>query len=296
MPPEAASGDLHCFLYTVRMPSYVVHAINIGSFLLGEADKVITIFTAEHGLLKAVAKGARKPNTKMSGRSDVLSINKLFLAHGKTFEIISQAECIETFPEFRADLTRMSYALYYAELSQIFGSAFSEETQSYYDYLLGALQLQARSKADPAWLCLEFEMGLIDRLGYRPELTYCVICRDVLGDYNVSLFNRDSGGIICQKCAVQDRQMAAREGSPDSEFTPRSAVREGAHITPLVWKNLVLAADRRVSENPDSDISMMKLPLQQSVDAARRLVQGYIEYRAGRRLKSLNLLEQMKSR
>lgn len=278
------------------MPSYVVNAINIGSFLLGEADKVLTIFTAEHGMLKAVAKGARKPGTKMSGRADVLSVNKLFLARGKTFEIISQAECIESFGEFRSDLVRMSYALYYAELSQIFGSGFSEESQTYYDYLLNGLQLQARSKADAAWLCLEFEMGLIDMLGYRPELTYCVICRDVLGDYNVSLFNRDSGGIICQQCALQDRRTAAREAGSGSEFTPRSSAREGAHITPLVWKNLVLAADRRVSQNPDADVAIMKLPMPQSVDAARRLIQGYIEYRAGRRLKSLDLLEQMKSR
>jgi DNA repair protein RecO (recombination protein O) len=275
------------------MPTYTVNAINVGSFLLGEADKVLTIFSAERGMIRAVAKGARKPGTKMSGRSDVLCANKLFLSSGKTFEIITQAECIDTFPEFRSDLQRMSYALYYAELTQHFGQGLSEDCGLYFDYLLQGLKLQARAPFDPAWLCLEFEMGLLEMLGYRPELTYCVACREVLGDYNLGNFNREHGGIVCKGCSLQERQLALRERAGDTEIVRETSWRQGSHITPLVWKNLVLAADRRVSEDPEAVRAVVKLPLQQSVHAARRLIQGYIEHRTGRRLRALDLLEQL---
>jgi DNA repair protein RecO (recombination protein O) len=275
------------------MPSYTVHAINIGGFLLGESDKVLILFSSEKGIIRAVAKGARKPGTKMSGRSDVLCINKLFLNTGKTFEIISQAESIEAFPEFRQDLERMSYGLYYAELSNHFGQGLSEESQTYFEFLVKSLELQARSRFDPSWLCLEFEMGLLDMLGYRPELTYCVVCREVLGDYNLGSFNKESGGVVCQRCSLQERKMSVNEPGGERDINWRT----GAYITPLVWKNMVLSADRRVSEEGVEPPGVVKQgAMQQSVDAARRLVQGYIEHRAGKRMKSLEVLEQLNVR
>jgi DNA repair protein RecO (recombination protein O) len=275
------------------MPTYTVNAINVGSFLLGEADKVITLFSAERGMIRAVAKGARKPGTKMAGRSDVLCVNKLFLATGKTFEIITQAECIDTFPEFRSDLQRMTYALYYAELTQQLGQGLAEESQWYFDYLYQGLCAQARRPIDPAWLCLEFELGLLAMLGYRPELTYCVSGREVLGDYNLGTFNRELGGIVCRDCSVIERRLELRERSGEDTVFKETSSRQAAHITPLVWKNLVLAADRHISQQAQDERTVVKMPAQQSIHAARRLIQGYIEHRIGKRLKALDFLEQL---
>lgn len=273
------------------MPTYTVNAINIGSFALGESDKVITMFSAERGLLRAVAKGARKPGTKIGARADVLAANKLFLSTGRTFEIIAQAECIDLFPEFRSDLTRMSYALYYAELTQHFGQGLSEESGFYFDYLLNALKLQARSRKEPAWLCLEFEMGLLEALGYQPELTYCVACRAVLGDYNLGKFAAEHGGICCQSCLLAQRDLTrVHEGQATRSHS--SSVK-AAHVTPLVWKNLVLAAQRRVSTQDSEDTAVVKLPLEQSIYAARRLVKGYLEHLSGKAFKALDLLSQL---
>jgi DNA repair protein RecO (recombination protein O) len=281
------------FVRTI-MPTYSVHAININSFVLGESDKVLTIFSAERGLIKAVAKGARKPGSKIGGRADVLSANKLLLSTGKTFEIIAQAESIESYPEFRSDLTRMSYALYYAELTQYFGIGLSEESAHYFEYLLKALSLQARCRIDPSWLCLEFEMGLLEILGYQPELTYCVSCRDVLGDYNLGKFSAEQGGICCQTCLQTGRDgSGVKEGIANHS---QGASGKAAHITPLVWKNLVLATQRRVSGEEAADSSVVKVPLEQSIHAARRLTKSYLEHLAGRAFKALDLLAQLDPR
>jgi DNA repair protein RecO (recombination protein O) len=275
------------------MPTYSVHAINIGSFALGESDKVLTIFSAERGVIKAVAKGARKPGTKIGGRADVLSANKLLLSTGKTFEIIAQAESIESYPEFRSDLTRMSYALYYAELTHHFGTGLSEDSALYYDYLLKALTLQARCRLDPAWLCLEFEMGLLEILGYQPELTYCVSCRDVLGDYNLGKFVAEHGGICCQTCLQTGRDRSGVHEGLASRG--QAAAGKTAHITPLVWKNLVIASQRRAS-TADTQDAVVKVPVEQSIHAARRLIKSYLEHLSGRAFKALDLLAQLDPR
>ncbi len=286
------------------MPTYTVQAINIGSFNLGEADKVLTLFTAEKGLVRAVAKGSRKPGTKMAGRADLLNVNKLFLSTGKTFEIITQAETIDSFPALRGDLLRLSYGLYYAELSHQFAQGLSDESCIYFEYLRHALHLQAAQLADANWLSLEFELGLLDLLGYRPEVTYCVLCREVLTEYNIACFNTELGGVLCSRCSQPDYLL--REGMEEVLQREGSAWKAGIHVTPLVWKNVVLGGDRRISTSPPEDLSNLPAgpwnaaqsgsnATRLSVSAARRLTQSYLEHRAGRRMKALDLLAEIKA-
>lgn len=266
------------------MPTYTVNAINVGSFNLGESDKLLTLFTAERGLIKAVAKGARKPGSKIAGRAEVLNINRLFLSTGRSLDIITQAEGIENFSPLRHDLLRLSYALYYAEVTQIFGQGLSEESLSYFDFLAQALSKQAEAAEDATWLCLKFELELMQLLGYLPELTYCIICRQILTDMNLSVFDRELGGIACQQCHQKYSQSLVKERSgfqSDEEYVQLKA---GIQITPRVWKNLVLASQDL--DAPD----LTPTAIRQSVIAAQRLIEKYIEHRASRKVKSLDML------
>ena len=117
------------------MPTYPLTAINVGSFPLGEADKVITLFSKERGVVKAVAKGARKPGAKISGKAEVLCVNNLLLAKGKSLDIITQAESIETFSPLRTDLERLTFGLYFAELTRSFGTALEEDSEGFFQIL-----------------------------------------------------------------------------------------------------------------------------------------------------------------
>ncbi len=269
------------------MPTYSVTGVNVGTFNLGEADKVLTIFTAERGLIRAVAKGARKPGSKIAGRAELLTVNNLLVATGRSLDIITQAEALETFSRLRHDLVRLSYGLYYAELTQCFGQGLAEESGVYFDYLLDAVKRQAEGAIDPALLSLRFELGLLEMLGYKPELGFCVVCRQVLADANLAAFHKDWGGIICKPCLSRARGEAARGGGEDGIDV--SAVRQAREITPMVWRHLVLAAGDR---DPSEALAGQTLSpaLKQSLLAARRIVQGYIEHRAGRRMKALDLL------
>jgi len=269
------------------MPTYTLHAINVGSFPLGETDKVLTLFSAERGIVRAVAKGARKPGSKIAGRADVLNINRLLMATGKSFEIISQAETIESFPKLRNDLTRLSFALYYAELTSHFGQGLSLESEAYLEFLCQSLKDQAAGVHDAAVLSLEFELKLLEWLGYQPELDCCVVCRDPLTDYRIEVFNFDLGGIVCDQCRQKERQQFVKERQVGGPKPGSLQSKEAVHITPLVWKRLILAAHGGSSRSVAEQTSAVMLSSNQ---AARRIVQGYIEYRAGKKMKALDLI------
>lgn len=295
------------------MPTYSVHAINIGSFPLGESDKVLTLFSAERGVLRAVAKGARKPGTKLSGKSDVLSVNKLFLATGRSLDIITQAESIASYPKLRHDLTRLSFALYYAELTQNFGQGLTDESSSYFDYLCASLTLLSDSTHDPARLSLAFEIGLLNMLGYKPELDYCVVCRSVLTEYNLQAFYYDLGGIVCDRCFSANRQppITVREKQELknrylAEMREIGGLSDGAHgfkrvhLTPMIWKSLVLAGNSSLDclptfgngvQGPADEKQITNRA--RAVYRARRIVQSYIEHKAGKRMRSLDLVAQL---
>jgi DNA repair protein RecO (recombination protein O) len=296
------------------MPTYTVTAINIGSFPLGESDKVLTLFSRERGIVRAVAKGARKPGTKMSGKSDVLTVNKLLLATGRSLDIITQAEGIESYPELRHDLVRLSFALYYAELTQHFGQGLSEEAQGYFDYLCQSVRIQSDPAYDPIMLCLTFELGLLNMLGYKPELDACVVCRKALTDYNIAVFHHELGGIICEQCfsgngpneaTVSESKYSQDRYFGQTEAFSRNAKRnygwERTHITPLVWKSLVLAGNSSVTfftSNPTlpTNYSKQVMNTKRAAEAARRIIQSYIEHRAGKKMKSLDILTQLQTK
>jgi DNA repair protein RecO (recombination protein O) len=283
------------------MPTYTIHAVNIGTFNLGETDKIITMFSAERGIVRAVAKGARKPGAKIAGRSDPLNVNKLFLAKGKNLDIITQAESIASFSNLRKDLSKLSYGLYYAELTQHFGQDLAEDSANYFDYLSRSLSALADSDEDPTLLCLRFELHLLDLLGIRPELDLCVSCRDPLTEYRLSFFHHDSGGIVCDRCfGGRDRNLvheqlvfeygedAKENPALQSKFRSPYSGTPGVHITPVVWKRLILT-----SRGLDDAVLTANSPtMLQANHAARRLVQSYLEYKAGRRMRALDLIKE----
>lgn len=295
------------------MATFSLTAINVGTFNLGEADKIITLFSREKGIHRAVAKGARKPGAKIAGKAELLNVNKLLLAKGKNLDIITQCESIETYPNLRHDLRRLTYAFYYAELTQVFGQGLTEECARYFDRLILSIGLMAASGRDPALLCLEFEFALLEMLGIRPELNYCVSCRDALNERNISAFNHELGGLLCQKCFYIIRAMASNSLlsevheevgiALEQRFEAIENQRTNIYVTPLVWKRMVLARIGSDSINIDGlDVNerqheqaseAKEAQLKMATIAARRVMQSYIEYKSGRRMRALDLLSDL---
>ncbi|MDI6858595.1 MAG: DNA repair protein RecO [Dehalococcoidia bacterium] len=165
---------------------------------LGEADKIITLFTPNLGKLDAVAKGVRRPRSKLGGHVEPLSHTSFLLAKGRELDIITQAQAVELFAPVREDLDRTGRALYLVELVDRF-TPERQEAYPVFRLLLESLRRLAAETSLDAVLRF-FEMRLLDHLGYRPQLQECVVCGKALRP-QTNNWSVESGGVSCPECA-----------------------------------------------------------------------------------------------
>jgi DNA repair protein RecO (recombination protein O) len=168
---------------------------------LGDADKILTLYTATAGKVDAVAKGVRKGRSRLAGHCEPLTHATFQLAKGRSLDIVTQVETIEPFQELRDDLDRLSRALYACELLDKF-TELHEDHVELYELLLDTLRaLSLRTDIDmPVRF---YEMALLDILGYRPELDECVTCRQRLQPVT-NYWTAAGGGIVCPSCRREE--------------------------------------------------------------------------------------------
>jgi DNA repair protein RecO (recombination protein O) len=176
---------------------YKTEAIILKRTNLGEADRIVTLYTPNYGKLRAVAKGARKPRSKLGGHLEPLTHSLLVLAQGQNLDIITQCQTRESFPPLRSDLWLTGCALYIAELVDQFTE---EHTDSYPVYRLLHDVLHWICDARSPELALRyFELHLLSRLGYEPELYSCLKCRASVAPER-NYFSVTDGGLLCPRC------------------------------------------------------------------------------------------------
>lgn len=182
---------------TTRPRVYRTEAIVLRRMNLGEADRLLTLFTPTEGKVKAIAKGVRRPGSKKSGHLEPFTRSRLMLARGRNLDIITQAEALEFFPNLQSDLERLGAAAYLIELIDRF-TVEDGGTEPLYDLLLAAL-VQMEAGAPLASLTRYFEIRLLDLVGYRPQLFNCVSCHQEIKPQD-QYFSVMDGGILCPSC------------------------------------------------------------------------------------------------
>lgn len=182
------------------MPAYNTTAIVIHRRNFSETDKILTLFSSEHGRFTAIAKGARKTVSRLSGATELLTLAKFALATGKSMDVVTQTEVIESFPILRRDLVRLAYGLYFADLID-HSSLDNEPNPGAFNLLITALSVLEeiqQSELAARW----FEIQLLADLGYQPNLDTCAICGRPLepdGGGHIATFalSASQGGAVC---------------------------------------------------------------------------------------------------
>ena len=187
----------------IKMPkprNYQTEAIIIKKTRLGEADRILTLYTPGLGKIQAVAKGVRRPRSKMSGHLELLTHSLISLARGKNIDTVTNCRTINSFLPLKSDLELAACALYVTELVNQF-AADHLENRPFFRLLLETLQ--RLSQANDSGLALRyFELQLLNVTGYRPQLQHCVSCRQSLKPAT-SFFSPGSGGVICPDCRMK---------------------------------------------------------------------------------------------
>ncbi len=177
--------------------TYQTEAIIIKKTKLGEADRILTLYTPHLGKIQAKARGVRRPRSKLSGHLELLTYSMVSLARGRTLDTVIGSQTINSFFPLKSDLWLTSCALYVTELVNQF-TPDHFENPPLFRVLLEALEQLCRANNRDLTLRY-FELHLLNEVGYRPQLQQCVSCRLPL-EPAVNSFCPGSGGMLCPNC------------------------------------------------------------------------------------------------
>ena len=170
----------------------------LSRFDYGEADRILTLLTPSHGKVKAIAKGIRRPTSRIGGSLEPFAELRLALAVGRTFDVVTQVEVIHPWLNLRDDLVSFGTASYLAELAE----RTQEErhaAESVYVLLKRAYELLDGGMA-PGRVARWYEIRLADELGVRPEVDRCVECGRLLDPGERYRWVPPLGGVLCERC------------------------------------------------------------------------------------------------
>ena len=183
------------------MNNVVTDAINLKSYNLKDSDKIVVMYSKELGLIRGVAKGVKKPKSRLGARMDSLVANKVMLYKGKNLDTICQAEALNTFKDSRQDYDKLMYSSYISEIISIFGVEDDPSSKEVYDLFYKALDRisNADSKKDVMIAVIKFQLKMMLIVGFGLELDTCLCCREEILNEDM-YFSIQMGGVVCEEC------------------------------------------------------------------------------------------------
>jgi DNA repair protein RecO (recombination protein O) len=178
-------------------------AVVLRSFRLGEADRVLHLYTADRGRVGAVAKGVRKTKSRFGGRLEPFSHVELVLHRGRgELQTVTGAALLRAHDRIRAEPYRLQVGLIGLEAML---RLFTEEEPNDRGFLaltrfLDALDdAPSRAPLRPALdpLALSFQLKLLWLSGYLPHLESCVECG---AGEQLTTYVPSAGGAVCAAC------------------------------------------------------------------------------------------------
>jgi len=240
---------------------YRDQAIVLRTQKLGEADRIITLFTREHGRIKAVAKGVRRTKSRWGARLEPASHVDLQLYSGRSLDTVTQAVSIENFGDVLSlDYQRWTVASAILEAAERFTSQEHEPALQQYLLVVGSLKALAHETYDASLILDAYLLRSLAVAGYAPSLMNCSRC-DTPGPHKY--FSLVGGGSVCNTC------------KPSAAPTP--------HPETLELMQQLLSGDW--ASAMDSDTRFRR--------EASGLIAAYLQWHLERGLRSLPLVERI---
>ncbi|MGH2557805.1 MAG: DNA repair protein RecO [Thermomicrobiales bacterium] len=220
---------------------YRTEAIVLSRSEFGEADRIFSVYTPSRGKLRLIAKGVRRPNSRLGPHLEYFSRCALMLAKGRDLDVVTGAETIDPHLPLRTDLDAFGHASHMAELANRLTEE-RQESQPLYDLLARSLRLLCDG-VDPFAVTRHFELALLGILGFRPELYRCVGC-DADIEPTANPLSPRLGGMLCERCRARDA--SANVLSINGQKYLRTLDRQG--LTSAVQLRLVPALKQELED------------------------------------------------
>jgi DNA repair protein RecO (recombination protein O) len=230
----------------------------------GEADRIFTLLTQTHGKVGAIAKGVRRPESKLGPSLELYGHIDVLLAKGRgDLDVVAQVQRVPGY-RIEGDVETMSHAALIAELAERVCED-RHPVDGVYELAVMALDELSR-ETDPRRASAYFLVAALDLLGYAPQLMACVACEKPLAA-KPAAFSAEAGGFLCDTCAV-----------PSMSLVPLATIKV---------LRLMAAGDLQTYRRLKLDA-----PLMGSIEGVLTL---QLEHHLDRRLKSLQFLNQMRA-
>ena len=249
---------------TEPLATYRDHAVILRKLDYGEADRIFTLLTRTHGKVGAIAKGVRRPQSKLGPSLELYGHVDVLLAKGRgELDVVAQ---VARLPGTRmaGEVERMSHAAVIAELAERVCED-RHPVDGVYELTVTALEELAR-EPDPRRGSAYFLMQALDLLGYAPQLTVCASCERPL-PARPAAFSPEAGGFLC-----------AEDAPAGAPLVPVAAIK----VLRLMASG-DLETYRRLKLAPEL------------LDEVERVLTMQLEHHLDRRLKSLQFLHDMRS-
>lgn len=163
---------------------------------LGEADRIVTLLSRYHGLLRAVAKGVRRTSSKFGSRLEPFMVVDVQLYEGRTLDSVTQVETIGAYGrEIIDDYASYTAASAMCEVAERLTSTDSQPQQ--YILLVGALRSLSNREHHPSLILDSYLLRALSIAGWAPNFFDCARCSKP-GPHLA--FVMQQGGVVCPDC------------------------------------------------------------------------------------------------
>ena len=172
-------------------------AVVLRAYRSGESDRVVVLWSEQHGKVRAIARGVRKTTSKLGSGIEPLAFIDVLLGHGRgELMQIRQATHVERFTQLRDDFDRLNAGLALAEAIDAV-PLDGVPDGDIFDMLVRALASLDNPAFHPYLVPAAFYFKLLALDGSAPQLDECVNCGDVEG---LVAFDAEVGGVLCGRC------------------------------------------------------------------------------------------------
>jgi DNA repair protein RecO (recombination protein O) len=228
-----------------------------------EADRIYTLLTRENGKVGAVARGVRRPASRLAPVLDLFSRVDVQLARGRNLDVVAQAVRLPG-PRLPADPERTAHASLVAELADRV-TEDRHPMEGAYELTAAALEELAR-EPQPRRATAWFLMTALGFLGFAPQLDACASCGRPLPEAPAA-FSPPAGGFLCESCTLP--------GMPPVPVSALKVLRIMGAGDIELYRRLRLAPDL--------------------LSEVERVLEAQLEHHLDRQLRSLTFLRQMRT-
>lgn len=189
------------------MTNYRVRALALRKTKLGESDLIVTLLAEDGCQIRAVAKGARKTTSRFGARLEPFSVTDVMLAHGRTLEIVTEAESVTSHDALRSDFDAVRAGAVVVDFLEKVSVECQTEPRLFALATTTLDVLESSPTAEHPGIVTAFLAKGMAMHGYRPALDACVECAGQAGERPG--FSLASGGVVCGSCGQGDTSIIA---------------------------------------------------------------------------------------